>query len=114
MGDCEEAEMLLTSGLLEARDAARLNLLGVVYEKRGRWKEARRFYGRSIRADRAYAPPRENIRRWFELDTFGRSRVSITLGDEGPEWWCARHAAMNPPVRAAAQARLAGAACTNN
>jgi hypothetical protein len=96
LGDCDQAENLLTSGLLDARDAACLNLLGVICEKRGRWEEARRFYGCAIRADRCYAPPRQNIRRWFELDTFGQSRVPVTLGDEEPDWWCARRLAMTP------------------
>lgn len=90
LADLDQAETLLACGLLDAADAARLNLLGVVCEKRGRWDDARRFYGRSIRADRTYAPPRQNIRRWFELDTFGRSQIPVTLGDEEPEWWCAR------------------------
>jgi Flp pilus assembly protein TadD len=113
LGDCDQAEMLLTSGLLEAKDAGRLNLLGVICEKRGRWNDARRFYGRSVRADRSYPPPRENIRRWFELDTFGRSRIPVAFGDEGPEWWCARHSAMNAPPRPA-PLRLGPAASPQN
>jgi hypothetical protein len=61
-----------------------LNLLGVIAERRQDWKQARRFYGKSLRADRRYAPAQQNMRRWFELATFGFSREPVALGDERP------------------------------
>lgn len=93
LGDIDQAEDLLDSNLLPTRDAARLNLLGVIFEKRGRWAEARRFYGRAMRADRAFEAARQNLRRWFELDTFGRTNFPLLLGDERPRlWWLRRQA----------------------
>lgn len=65
-------------------DAERLNLLGVISEARLQWKAARRLYGRAIRADRHYAPAQQNMRRLYELHTFGRSAEPVALGDERP------------------------------
>lgn len=81
--------ILIGTGLVES-DPARLNLLGVVCELRKQWRRARQFYGRAVRADRAYEPPRQNLRRVYELDTFRRSRVPVTLGDEDPQLWALR------------------------
>lgn len=67
-----------------ARGAAYLNLLGVVHELRRDWRAAKRHYGRAIRADRGYEAARQNMRRLYELDTFGRCAENIALGDEGP------------------------------
>jgi len=93
LGDIDQAEDLLDSDLLPTRDAARLNLLGVIFEKRGRWAEARRFYGRAMRADRAFEAARQNLRRWFELETFGHTDLPMLLGDEQPQlWWLRRGA----------------------
>jgi tetratricopeptide (TPR) repeat protein len=66
------------------RDAAILNLHGVVHEKRGEWKLAKKFYGRAIRCDHRYAPSQQNMRRIYELMTLGRSDQPIILGDERP------------------------------
>jgi tetratricopeptide (TPR) repeat protein len=93
VGDLDEAEDFLESELLPAHDAARLNLLGAILEKRGRRAEARRSYGRAMRADRAFEAARQNIRRWFELETFGHTDLPLLLGDEQPRlWWLRRGA----------------------
>ena len=62
-------------------DAACLNLLGVVCESRRQWKHAKRFYGRAMRADHRFAPAQENMRRLYELDTFGHSTIPVAVGD---------------------------------
>ena len=79
--DIAEA-FILEAGDFVARSAPCLNLLGLIAEARGQWGKAKRFWGRSIRADRSYLPPRENLRRWFELTHFGRSAFSVAFGDE--------------------------------
>jgi len=65
-------------------DAACLNLQGVIHELREQWKPARKLYHRAIRADGDYAPARQNMRRMYELYTFGHSDEPIALGDERP------------------------------
>lgn len=70
---------ILAGGDAALCDASCLNLLGVIAEKRHDWKLARRMYGRSIRADRRFEPAQQNMRRWFELFTFGRSSEPVAL-----------------------------------
>jgi hypothetical protein len=68
---------------VESADARCLNLLGVIAEARGEWKRAWRLYGRAIAADRCYRPAQQNMRRLYELHTFGDSREAIALDDDG-------------------------------
>lgn len=63
-------------------DAASLNLIGVVCQARGQWRRARRFYGKAMRADRSYAPAEQNMRRIYELFTFGTTNLPIALIDQ--------------------------------
>jgi hypothetical protein len=56
--------------------------MGVVCESRGEWRRARRFYGKAMRANRGFAPATQNMRRWFELFTFGRTSWPVALSDE--------------------------------
>jgi hypothetical protein len=65
-------------------DAECLNLLGVICEADRNWRQARKYYGKAIRADGEFAPARQNMRRYYELFTFGRSEYPILLGDETP------------------------------
>src|SRR5947207_52212 len=62
-----------------ARDAACLNLLGILYELHGDWDAARRCYGKAMRADGHYEPAQRNMRRWYELYTFGHSTEPVDL-----------------------------------
>lgn len=108
-GALEEAEQLLESGLIEEEEPARLNLVGVLCEKRGQWAAARRQYGRAIRAarragTRSAEAARQNLRRWFELDTFGRTKLRLRLGDEEPGMWWLRRCAV--AERADGQSRI--------
>ena len=86
MGFDDQAMHLATAlGDRTAVDAECLNLLGVIHERRGEWKLARKLYGRSIRRDRKYAPARQNMKRMYELLVFGHSTQPIALGDERPK-----------------------------
>ena len=78
-----EAEALLMHAApLAGEDPAYWNLVGILWEVRGDTRAARRFYGRSIRADSHYAPAQQNMRRLFELDRFGHTRQVVALGDQ--------------------------------
>jgi uncharacterized protein HemY len=79
-GRWDEAERTITSEG-DPDDARLLNLLGVVCQARREWKAARRFYGRAMKADRKYAPAEQNMRRLYELHTFGRTALPIALID---------------------------------
>ena len=92
VADTTSAETLLTK-LADRRNekaAEYFNLLGALYETQGNWRLARKCYGKGMSADRRYAPAEANMRRFYELYTFGHTKQSIVLGDE-PEF------ASNPP-----------------
>jgi tetratricopeptide (TPR) repeat protein len=81
----DDAEKMLTSERA-LRDASFLNLLGIVHQARRQWKQARRFYGKAMKADRSYAPAEQNMRRLYELHTFGRTDLPIALIDLASAW----------------------------
>lgn len=82
--DMATAESLLmhAADLSAGRDAPYFNLLGVLYEAQGNWRLAKKFYTKALRADRSYEPAERNVRRMYELESFGRTSVPLTLGDE--------------------------------
>jgi tetratricopeptide (TPR) repeat protein len=81
-GRIDKAEATLAAALLIGwRDADCLNLQGVVHEMRKQWRLARRSYGRAMRIDRNYLPAQQNMRRLYELNTFGKTRLPIALWD---------------------------------
>jgi DNA-binding response OmpR family regulator len=88
----DEAEGLLTRAAeVRGRQTAEyLNLLGVLYESRHRWRLARRCYGRAIDADEHYEPARTNFRRIDELHRAGRTDREVAFGDEPADAWYAR------------------------
>lgn len=63
-----------------------LNLMGVICESRGDWRRARRYYGKAMRANHNFAPAEQNMRRWYELFTFGRTKLPVALGDDRIEY----------------------------
>ena len=63
-------------------DAACLNVLGVLAVAESDWKQAAKLWRAAVRTDAAYQPPRQNLRRYFEIFEFGRSSVALALGDE--------------------------------
>jgi DNA-binding response OmpR family regulator len=82
--DVETAESLLmrAADVSGGRDAPYFNLLGVLYEVQRNWRLAKKFYGKAMRANRKYEPAQQNMKRMYELETFGATKVPITLGDE--------------------------------
>jgi DNA-binding response OmpR family regulator len=66
------------------------NLLGILYESQKKWRLARKCYSKAIAADGHYDPAQANMRRLYELQTFGRSTQGVVLGDEPDDVWFAR------------------------
>jgi tetratricopeptide (TPR) repeat protein len=69
----------------DERLAEYFNLLGVLYEAQGNWRMARKCYSKGMAANRSYAPAEANMRRFYELYTFGETKQTVALGDE-PEY----------------------------
>jgi len=85
LGFLVEAELILQRAEQMATGSADcMNVLGVTCELRCEWKQARKCYGKAMRRDRHYAPAEQNMRRLYELNTFGRTSIPIQLGDERP------------------------------
>ena len=81
-GRWNDAEKALTiDGATEPCDAVFLNLLGIVCQGRHEWKQAKRFFGRAMRAN-DFMPAEQNLRRLYELETFGKTDLAITLIDD--------------------------------
>ena len=82
-GNLDLAEWLLAeNGPAALRDAASLNLLAVLALSSGDWQTAKRFWTRACQRDPHYVPASQNLRRYFELCTFGTSKQPLSLGDE--------------------------------
>jgi Flp pilus assembly protein TadD len=78
-----EAEaLLMQAGVIAGNDPAFFNLVGILREVQGNKNAAASFYGKAIRADSDYAPAQQNMRRLYELRTFGHTRQIVSLGDE--------------------------------
>jgi len=69
----------------DERLAEYFNLLGVLYEAQDNWRMARKCYSKGMAANRSYAPAEANMRRFYELYTFGETKQTVALGDE-PEY----------------------------
>ncbi len=88
VADVEPAEALLIRAADLAHEAAPyFNLLGIIYEARQQWRLARKFYGKAIKVNRNYEPAQQNMRRLYELNTFGRTKLDAALGDEFDDAW---------------------------
>jgi DNA-binding response OmpR family regulator len=84
LAEYDDAETLLSKAA-EQRDqhvAEYYNLLGILYEAQRSVRLARRCYGKAIKADPHYEPAQMNMRRLYELKTFGRTQQRVLLGDE--------------------------------
>ena len=78
--------LLMKAAYRNARTSVEyFNLLGVLYEVQRNWRLARKCYGKAISADKSYEPAQANMRRIYELYTFGRSTQAVLLGDEPQE-----------------------------
>jgi hypothetical protein len=94
LADYDTAELALAAGVCIwpdiGRCAAYLNLRGVLQEARHDWRDARHWYRRAATADKHYEPTQQNLRRIYELYTFGKSAEPFALGDEMHDVWIAR------------------------
>jgi DNA-binding response OmpR family regulator len=92
LADYDNAEALLTKAAdrKNTSSAEYFNLLGVLYEAQGKWRLARKCYGKAIAADKRYEPAQANMRRLYELQSLGRSTQGVMLGDEADDLWYAR------------------------
>lgn len=85
-GEIDLAEWLINEHGDEARHSAEcLNLLGIVALSGGEWTKALRLWRQAFRANGTYEPVRRNLRRYFELCSFGKTIEALALGDE-PEF----------------------------
>ena len=81
-GEWDQADRALARDVeLAQRDAACINLRGIIAQARGQWRLARRCYAKARHAQRNYLPAEQNLRRIYELDAFGSSKLPIALVD---------------------------------
>ncbi|HEV8605938.1 MAG TPA: hypothetical protein VGQ99_11255 [Tepidisphaeraceae bacterium] len=78
----EAESLLMQAGVIAGNDPAFFNLVGILREVEGNKEAAGSFYGKAIRADSNYAPAQQNMRRLYELRTFGHTSQMVCLGDE--------------------------------
>ncbi len=71
-------ELLMKAHDLHEGDPEYLNLVGVVHELNHRWDQAHRYYGKAVH--RKFAPAQMNLRRLYELENFGSSKIAIEAG----------------------------------
>jgi DNA-binding response OmpR family regulator len=92
LADYSSAEALLEKAAERKNQhtAEYFNLLGVLYEAQHKWRLARKCYGKAIAADKKFEPAQANMRRLFELQTYGRSHQVVKLGDAGDDLWYAQ------------------------
>jgi hypothetical protein len=75
----EAEELLAAAPPAASASPAFLNLLGIVHEVRHEWRKAKRCYGRARRLDRKYRPAEHNLRRVFEQQSLGTTRLEIMM-----------------------------------
>jgi DNA-binding response OmpR family regulator len=56
------------------------NLMGVLHESRNEHDASYRSYRAALKADRHYLPAKNNMQRYYERFTFGKSDVPVDLG----------------------------------
>ncbi|MGA2583475.1 MAG: response regulator [Tepidisphaeraceae bacterium] len=92
LADYSSAEILLEKAAerKNKHKAEYFNLLGVLYEAHRKWRLARKCYNKALSADRKFEPAQANMRRLYEMQTYGRSTQAVMLGDESGDLWYAR------------------------
>jgi DNA-binding NtrC family response regulator len=66
---------------LNDKSAEAFNLTGVLFEMKEEYDRAKKYYGQAIKLDSRYEPAQQNMRRIFELFSFGSSKEPVALGD---------------------------------
>ena len=75
------AEVHLKQAIAQKPNEAELrNLLGVLHELKGEHDESYREYRAALKADHHYEPARNNMTRYYERFTFGRSEIPLDAG----------------------------------
>jgi DNA-binding response OmpR family regulator len=67
---------------LNDKSAEAFNLTGVLFEMKGDYDRAKKYYGQAIKLDKRYEPAQQNMRRIFELFSFGSSKEPVALGED--------------------------------
>jgi DNA-binding NtrC family response regulator len=81
--DFARAQQHLVRALeLNDKSAEAFNLTGVLFEMKEEYDRAKKYYGQAIKLDSRYEPAQQNMRRIFELFSFGSSKEPVALGDE--------------------------------
>ena len=79
----DEAEVYLKQAIgLRSDSAEAHNLKGVLHELKGEHDASYREYRGALKANPRYEPARNNMTRYYERFTFGRSEVPIDTGDD--------------------------------
>jgi DNA-binding response OmpR family regulator len=78
----DEAEVYLKQALgLDGRSAEAHNLMGILHELRHEHDASYRSYRAALKADPHYDPAKHNMTRYYEVFTFGSSKVPVDTGD---------------------------------
>jgi len=81
--DFAAAKEQLTQALrLNPNSPIAVNLAGVLFEMKGDYEQAKRCYGEAIRLNRHFEPAQQNMRRIYELFTFGSSKEPFNLENQ--------------------------------
>lgn len=67
---------------LNDKSAEAFNLTGVLFEMKEDYNRAKKYYGQAIKLDKRYEPAQQNMRRIFELFSFGSSTEPVALGND--------------------------------
>jgi CheY-like chemotaxis protein len=81
--DLDQAEALLEKAAAQRNEHAAqyFNLLGVLYEAQRKWRLARKCYGRAMTSDGQHVAAEANMRRLYELHTYGKSSQPVLLAE---------------------------------
>jgi DNA-binding NtrC family response regulator len=80
--DFSRAQKHLVRALeLNDKSAEAFNLTGVLFEMKEEYDRAKKYYGQAIKLDSRYEPAQQNMRRIFELFSFGSSKEPVALGE---------------------------------
>ena len=75
-------ELLQKAIVINPRSAEAHNLMGVLYESRGDREASYQAYQAALRVDRRYEPAQQNMQRYYERSTFGRTNLALNPGGD--------------------------------
>ena len=78
-----EADLALRQAIgIDPASAEAHNLMGVLHEMRREFPESYASYRAALKADRRYQPAQNNMKRFYERTTFGRSDLVLDAGGD--------------------------------